>query len=227
MHILQDKEPFPGTIFANVYGIVAIGGEISVDRLLEAYGKGIFPWYSEDSSILWWSPDPRFVLFTNNLHVSKSMKKVLKSGVFSVTYDTCFEEVIRYCKTHNRKGQDGTWITDEMEMGYIDLHREGFAHSVEVWRDDKLVGGLYGVSLGRVFFGESMFALESNASKFGFITLVNRLKEKGFELIDCQDYTEHLASLGAQSIPRRNFEKILQKELSHSSQQGSWTNWLK
>lgn len=226
MIILTDKIKFPHTHWANPDGILAIGGDLSIPRLLEAYSHGIFPWYSEGSEILWWAPNPRFVLFTDELRVSKSMKQVMRSGKFKVTFDTQFEEVIKNCKHSNREGQEGTWITDEMQKAYIEFHKSGYAHSVEVWENNELVGGLYGVSLGKVFFGESMFTKVSNASKFGFITLVEALKNKGFKLIDSQDYTTHLESLGAQDISRIEFESHLKEGVKLEGKVGLWTDWL-
>lgn len=226
MTFLTNEIAFPETHFASEEGIVAIGGDLSVKRLLLAYQKGIFPWYNEGSEILWWSPDPRFVLFTDDLKVSKSMKQVIRSNRFSVTFDTCFEQVITNCKKVKRTAQDGTWITSDMEEAYIAFHKLGYAHSVEVWEDDELVGGLYGVSIGQVFFGESMFAKVSNASKFGFIKLVESLKLKGFRMIDSQDYTAHLESLGADEIPRAEFEKIISLDQQLEGKVGSWTDWL-
>lgn len=224
--ILTENIIFPNTKRTNNEGILAVGGDLSISRLLEAYKNGIFPWYNEGSEILWWSPDPRFVLFTDELHVSKSMRQVINSKIFKVTYDTAFEYVIRNCKTSYRNGQDGTWITDEMEEAYSKLHHLGHAHSVEVWQNNILVGGLYGVSLGKVFFGESMFTKVSNASKFGFILLVNALKEKGFKMIDSQDYTAHLESLGAREIPRNEFEDYLKRGVKQEGRIGYWTEWL-
>ena len=226
MTILSEKLEFPNSRWASPEGIVAIGGDLSIERLLLAYSKGIFPWYNEGSEILWWTPDPRFVLFVDDLKISKSMKQVMRSNKFYVTYDTQFEEVIKCCKTLSRAGQDGTWITNEMETAYTNLHHKGYAHSVEVWQEGKLVGGLYGVSIGRMFFGESMFAKVSNASKFGFISLVKSLKVKGFKMIDSQDYTAHLESLGAIEIPRPNFEKIVHTEINEPGCVGAWTKWL-
>ena len=226
MIVLTDEIVFPDTNLANPDGILAIGGDLSVNRLLDAYENGIFPWYNEGSEIIWWAPNPRFVLFTDELKVSKSMKQVLRSNRFNVSFDTQFETVIHHCKTSNRSGQAGTWITEDMEKAYIDLHKEGFAHSVEVWENDALVAGLYGVSLGKIFFGESMFTKVSNASKVGFITLVTALREKGFKMIDSQDYTAHLESLGAFEIPRNQFEQILSIELKSNSKVGKWTEWL-
>lgn len=185
--------------------IVAIGGELSVERLLEAYGKGIFPWFSDDEPILWWCPHERMVLIPNELKVSKSMKQVLKKGQFKVTFDTNFEDVIYQCSSIERIGQPGTWITEKMIKAYINLHKARYAHSVEVWEQENLVGGLYGVALGKCFFGESMFSKVSNASKAGFITLVNKLLIQNYQLIDCQVYTEHLESLGARLITKESF----------------------
>ena len=226
MTFLTEEIVFPETHFASDDGIVAIGGDLSPKRLLLAYQMGIFPWYNEGSEILWWSPNPRFVLFTDDLKVSKSMKQVIRSNRFKVTFDTCFDEVIKNCKKVKRNAQDGTWITTDMELAYSDFHKLGYAHSVEVWEENKLVGGLYGVSLGRVFFGESMFTKVSNASKFGFIKLVEALKRKGFNLIDSQDYTAHLETLGADEISRLEFETILKRDQKLEGKVGSWTNWL-
>jgi len=226
MTFLTDEIVFPDTHWASDEGILAIGGDLAIPRLLLAYQKGIFPWYNEGSEILWWSPNPRFVLFTEELKVSKSMKQIMRSGKFKVTYDTCFKEVINQCKSVARNGQDGTWITKEMESAYTKLHEKGYAHSVEVWENEDLVGGLYGVALGKVFYGESMFAKVSNASKFGFINLVESLKQKGFKMIDSQDYTAHLESLGAREIPRNQFEHILSSETNKEGKIGKWTKWL-
>jgi leucyl/phenylalanyl-tRNA---protein transferase len=192
-------------------GLLAVGGDLSLERLLLAYKSGIFPWYNKDEPILWWSPDPRFILFPNDLKVSKSMKLLLKRQVFRVTENQCFEEVMRVCGEMPREGQDGTWINEDMVRAYVELHKNGYAHSVEVWEDDKLVGGLYGVLLGKVFFGESMFYRVSNASKYGFIVFVEKLKSIGVELIDCQVPTPHLASLGAKNIKREEFIALLRK----------------
>jgi leucyl/phenylalanyl-tRNA---protein transferase len=194
---------FPAQTNADEYGILAIGGDLSPERLIFAYENGIFPWYSEDEPITWFCPDPRFVLFPEEIKIAKSMSSLFNSRRFRVTYDTCFEEVMRSCGAISRKGQAGTWIIEDMISAYSNLHELGFAHSVEVWEGDDLVGGLYGVALGKVFFGESMFAKVSNASKFGFITLVKKLIADGFQLIDCQQETPHLASLGARAITRK------------------------
>jgi leucyl/phenylalanyl-tRNA--protein transferase len=227
MTLLTDVIEFPESKWATREGIVAIGGDLSVERILKAYSLGIFPWYNEGSEILWWTPDPRFVLYVDDLKISKSMKQIVRSNRFRVTFDTEFKEVIRNCKSVKREDQDGTWITNDMEEAYFNLHKMGYAHSVEVWEGENLVGGLYGISLGKMFFGESMFTHVSNASKFGFISLVSALKQKGFKMIDCQDYTAHLESLGAIEIPRAAFEGFIVKEITLEGRIGSWTDWLK
>lgn len=225
--ILNRNLWFPNVEESTKEGIVAVGGDLSVDRLILAYSKGIFPWYTDDSPILWWSPDPRFVLFPSQLKVAKSMRPLFNQNKFRVTFDQNFEEVIKNCQKINREDQPGTWITSDMLAAYILLHERGYAHSVEVWLEKELVGGLYGVSLGKVFFGESMFAKVSNASKFGFITLVNQLKQKGFLLIDCQQETKHLESLGASAIHRKDFIDILNNNEIEETYLGSWENYLK
>ncbi len=189
-------------------GLLAAGGDLSAERLVAAYRHGCFPWYQDGQPLLWWSPDPRTVLLPNNLHISRSLRKVLRSNQFSVTFDRNFAEIIRAC-SEPRKDEDGTWITTEMQAAYFELHAQGYAHSVEVWHQDKLVGGLYGIAIGQLFFGESMFSRMSNASKVGFVTLVNALKGAGFVLIDCQMPTEHLLSLGAASVSRAEFSEYL------------------
>lgn len=194
-------------------GLLAMGGDLSPERIWFAYQNGIFPWFNPEDDILWWCPDPRFVLLPENLKISKSMKKILREGKFTFTENKCFEEVMKNCQAAERKGQDGTWITDEMIKAYSTLHRYGKAKSIEVWENDELVGGLYGVDLGHIFCGESMFAKVSNASKAGFIYFVEKYKNH-YELIDCQVYTEHLASLGAKEIPKREFLKILKQNFS-------------
>ncbi|WP_046743060.1 leucyl/phenylalanyl-tRNA--protein transferase [Kordia zhangzhouensis] len=209
MYILTDQIAFPPVHKASPEGILAIGGDLQPERLLLAYKSGIFPWYGEDEPIIWWSPDPRMVLFPDELKVSKSMKQVLRRQPFSVTYNTAFKEVIQTCASVKRPGQDSTWITNEMQEAYLELFNMGYITSVEVWRDEKLVGGVYGVNLGRVFCGESMFAFQSNASKFGFIHLVRKLQAEGCQIIDCQMHTNHLESLGAYEIPRELFLSFL------------------
>ncbi|HEY4194527.1 MAG TPA: leucyl/phenylalanyl-tRNA--protein transferase [Mucilaginibacter sp.] len=204
---LDKRLLFPDTALAEEDGLLAIGGDLSVDRLLLAYQNGIFPWYSDDTPILWYSPHERFVLFPDELKVSKSTGQVLRSGRFRVTSDQCFEKVIAACSTVDRKGQDGTWIIEDMKAAYIRLHHEGYAHSVEVWEDDKLIGGLYGVQIGSVFCGESMFSLVSNASKMALISLC---QSGDYTLIDCQVHTEYLESMGARMISRKEYTDVLQ-----------------
>jgi leucyl/phenylalanyl-tRNA--protein transferase len=191
-------------------GLLAIGGDLSPERLLFAYKQGIFPWY-EGEYILWWSPDPRFVLFPGELKISKSMRALLKKNAFDFTINKTFEKVIHQCKNIKRLGQRGTWITDEVEMAYIRMHELGYAISAETWKDGILVGGGYGLKIGKIFFGESMFSKITNASKYAFIQLVQHLKQDGVELIDCQVYTEHLESLGAKMISRKEFTNTINK----------------
>jgi leucyl/phenylalanyl-tRNA---protein transferase len=208
-----DKELiFPPVSFAEPDGLLAIGGDLSMERLLLAYHSGIFPWY-EGNDILWWSPDPRFVLFPNELMVSKSMKSIIRKNTFTFTINKAFGEVINNCKRISRKDQDSTWITDDIKKAYTELHHHGYAHSAEAWLNEELVGGLYGIRLGNLFFGESMFSKVSNASKFAFIKYVEQLKKENVQLIDCQVYTEHLESLGARMIDRANFIGILHQNL--------------
>ncbi len=193
-------------------GLLAAGGDLSAERLVAGYRHGCFPWYQDGQPLLWWSPDPRTVLLPNNLHISRSLRKVLRSDLFSVTFDRNFTDVIHAC-SEPRKDEDGTWITSEMQAAYFALHAQGHAHSVEVWQQDQLVGGLYGIAIGQLFFGESMFSRTSNASKVGFVTLVSALKAAGFVLIDCQMPTAHLISLGAESIRRSEFSEYLTQHL--------------
>lgn len=195
---------FPPVDLSEPDGLLAIGGDLSINRLLTAYRGGIFPWYEGDTP-LWWCPDPRFVLIPSELKVSKSMRPLLRKGVFSFTVDKDFPAVIRACKQTPRRDQEGTWITDEVERAYTELHRLGHAHSAEAWQDGVLAGGLYGIRLGNVFFGESMFSRVSNASKYAFISYVQQLQTEGVALIDCQVYTAYLESLGAHMIPRAEF----------------------
>ncbi len=205
--ILDDKLWFPPAGNTTKDGLLAIGGDLSKERLLLAYRKGIFPWF-EDELPLWWCPDPRFVLFPHELQVSKSMQQVLRSNKFQFKINSSFSNVIHNCKTIIRH-QQGTWITDAVEQAYIHLYNHGYAHCAEAWLDNELVGGLYGVKLGKVFFGESMFSLVSNASKFAFISYVRELMKENIQLIDCQLYTSHLESLGACMINRSNFLDLL------------------
>ncbi|MFT4092674.1 MAG: leucyl/phenylalanyl-tRNA--protein transferase [Niabella sp.] len=205
---LDDALYFPPVHLAEPDGLLAIGGNLSVERLLLAYRSGIFPWYSEPP-ILWWCPDPRFVLFPEELKTSKSMRPLLNRNAFEFTINKAFPEVIAHCKNVPRPGQPGTWISDEIIEAYTKLHQMGFAHSAEVWKDNRLVGGLYGIRLGKVFFGESMFSLVSNASKYAFTKYVRQLFAEDVRLIDCQVYTEYLESLGARMIEGKAFQALL------------------
>ena len=209
---LSNDLVFPNPSLSDDDGLLAIEGDLSVQRLLLAYSNGIFPWYSDDDPILWWSPDPRFIIYPKDIKTSHSMKKLIKKNTYKVTFDTCFRDVISNCSSVREK--TGTWITPEMIEAYCNLYELGFAHSVETWLDDKLVGGLYGVSLGKCFFGESMFSTMDNASKTAFIALGKVLESKGFILIDCQVHTNHLESLGAINMPRKEFLEIVKKGIS-------------
>ena len=204
MHYLTDKLWFPNPDEATADGFLAIGGNLSMERLLLAYHSGIFPWFEDDQPILWWSPDPRMVLFPEKFKVSKSLRKTLNSEKFKITFNQNFEEVIKNCATIPRKGEAGTWITNDMQQAYIALHKAGHAISIEVWEDEKLVGGLYGIDLPKkkVFCGESMFSLVSDASKVAFFHLSEYVKAKNYKFIDCQIYNAHLESLGAEEIGR-------------------------
>jgi leucyl/phenylalanyl-tRNA--protein transferase len=208
---LDERLIFPDPALADEDGLLAVGGDLSAERLVLAYQNGIFPWYNDETPILWYSPHERFVLFPNELKISKSMRQVLRSGRFSVTNNECFEKVIEACSLAEREGQDGTWITAEMREAYIQLHAAGRAHSVEVWDQGKLTGGLYGVQIGSVFCGESMFSLVSNASKIALISLCSN---GNYTLIDCQVHTEHLESLGARLISRKEYMTVLQNNVS-------------
>ncbi|MBI5632439.1 MAG: leucyl/phenylalanyl-tRNA--protein transferase [Nitrospirae bacterium] len=211
--LLSDEISFPPPELAEEDGLLAVGGDLSQERLLKAYSMGIFPWYSEDSPILWWSPDPRFVLFPEELHISRSLRQCMRKGLFTVTLNRAFGQVIQCCADNSRKDQPGTWITEAMMHAYIQLHHSGHACSVEAWHDGELAGGLYGVILGRIFFGESMFARKNNASKVAFATFVEQMIPKGLMLIDCQVRTEHLSHLGAREIPRTDFLNLLSRAL--------------
>ncbi len=222
---LPDAVRFPPVDHAEKNGLLAVGGDLSPERLLTSYREGIFPWYADGEPILWWSPDPRFVLFPAELHVSRSMKQFLKKGTVRITFDRAFRKVISACRKP-RPGQNGTWITREMLEAYCALHDLGYAHSVEVWQETRLAGGLYGISLGRAFFGESMFSAIPNASKAALITLVENLGRRGFDLIDCQVETAHLAGLGARPIPRSEFGALLRRSLRHKTLRGNWRDML-
>jgi len=210
MYVLSEDLVFPPVQLANKDGLLAVGGDLSLERLLLAYKSGIFPWYSKGEPIIWYSPDPRMVLYPDQLKVSKSMRKFIRKGEFKITFNQNFYEVIANCKSIPRNDQGGTWITDEMQRAYINLHNKGYAKSVEVWRDSEIVGGLYGIDLGTVFCGESMFSKVNNTSKLAFIFLIEKLKKEKYELVDCQVYNKHLASLGAQEISRKEFLRYLE-----------------
>lgn len=222
IYALPDEFVFPDPRQADDTGLIAVGGDLHPERLLRGYATGIFPWYSEGQPILWHSPDPRFVLGLNDLKVSRSLKQRLRKRPFDLKMDTAFEEVIEACSKAPRPGQEGTWITRAMLDAYIRLHREGFAHSVEAWEDGELVGGLYGVSLGSAFFGESMFATRPDASKVTFACLIPELRRKGFELVDSQVYTDHLARFGAKEIPRTAYLRQLRRALRAPTRRGVW-----
>lgn len=205
MYYLSHDLYFPPVTEASPEGIVAIGGDLTPERLLLAYKNGIFPWFDDDEPILWWSPPQRMVLYPDELKISKSMRNVINRNTFKITFNTAFKEVITNCRNIKREGQPGTWITPEMVNAYLKLHEMGYAKSVEVWQDDVIVGGLYGVDLGHVFCGESMFSKVSNASKMAFIALTKKLKQENYRLLDCQVHNDHLESLGAREIDRNEF----------------------
>lgn len=216
---------FPHPLQSGDDGLLAIGGELSQERLLLAYRYGIFPWYNEPP-ILWWYIHPRCVLFPDKVKISKSMRSLINKNQFRVTIDENFEKVMRSCAATKRKDQDSTWIHEDMIKAYCRLHAQGYAHSLEVWQNNKLIGGLYGIALGKMFFGESMFSKVSNASKFGLIRLSVFLIKKGYNLIDCQQETDHMKSLGAQLMSKEEFYAKLKKNMSHSDEVGKW-NWNK
>ena len=213
MYFLTSELYFPPVTEASYEGILAVGGDLGPERLLLAYRYGIFPWFDNDEPILWWSPPQRMVVNPQDYKTAKSLRNILNRQLFKVTFNKNFSEVIRNCKTVHRKGQDGTWITDSMVQAYEKLHEMGFAKSVEVWQNDELVGGLYGVDLRTVFCGESMFSKVSNASKVAFVTLIQKLREENYHLLDCQVHNDHLEKLGAFEISRANYMKILKSAL--------------
>jgi leucyl/phenylalanyl-tRNA---protein transferase len=221
LHVLTNNLWFPPITDALEDGLLAVGGNISPEKILTAYTKGIFPWY-DDELPMWWCPNPRFVLFPQNIVVSKSMQQLFKKKAFTVTTNTCFTKVIEACKQINRKHQDGTWIKPEIIEAYTALHNKQLATSVECWQNNELVGGLYGVKIGNIFFGESMFSYVSNASKFAFITYAKQLQKEGCVLIDCQVYTQHLESLGAQMIMREQFVHLLEQTLTEQEIKTAW-----
>lgn len=212
MYILSKELFFPPVTDANADGILAIGGDLSPERLILAYKSGIFPWFEQGEPIMWWSPNPRMVLFLDELVVSKSMRNILNRNVFKVTFNQNFRAVISNCQKVKRNGQTGTWITNDMSEAYCKLNEMGIAKSVEVWQNEELVGGLYGIDLGHIFCSESMFSTISNASKVAFITLVNNLKNSNYKLLDCQVYNEHLESLGCREIERTEFIELLKSK---------------
>lgn len=221
--LLNNSLVFPDPRCAESDGLVAVGGDLRIERLILAYQNGIFPWYSEGNPIMWFSPDPRLILFPRELRVSRSLRKVINSKDFEVTFDTSFEEVIMKCASMRRKNQYATWITSDMIDAYVKLHDEGFAHSVETFHDGELVGGLYGISLGGAFFGESMFHSMSNASKVSLYHLVEKLKFWGFDFIDSQVSTSHMKTLGAQEVDRDSFLAMLKLTLKRKTRRGKWT----
>ena len=212
MHLISDVLYFPPVNDATSEGILAVGGDLSSERLLLAYKSGIFPWFNPSEPILWWAPSSRMVLFFEDLIISKSMRNILNRNIFKVTFNQDFKAVISNCRSIKREGQNGTWISDEMIEAYCNLHKLGIAKSVEVWQNEELVGGLYGIDLGNVFCGESMFSKVSNASKVAFISLANQLKNDNYKVLDCQVYNEHLESLGCNEIDREDFMKILNED---------------
>ena len=219
---LSEDLIFPPPYLASKSGLLAVGGDLSRKRLVLAYSMGIFPWYSVDEPILWWSPDPRLVLYPDEFKVSRSLAKIIKREVFKVTMDQAFEDVITQCAQVRLENQEGTWIVDDMVAAYCRLHASGLAHSVEAWQDDRLAGGLYGVSLGNCFFGESMFTRITNASKVALVMLVQYLLSRSFAFIDCQITTGHLVSFGAREISRARYLKELAGALKYPTRQGKW-----
>lgn len=213
IHVLDEKIWFPPVESTIGNGLLAVGGDLSTERLLLAYKSGIFPWYDDDLP-LWWSPDPRFVLFPEKLKISKSMRSVLNSDKFEYRMNTAFEDVVTHCKNIYRKDQDGTWINDDIIKNYTKLFKMGYAFSAEAWQENELVGGLYGIKINKMIFGESMFSKASNASKFAFISFIQSIGNENIRLIDCQVYTPHMESLGAEMITRKELIKILNEEIS-------------
>jgi leucyl/phenylalanyl-tRNA--protein transferase len=222
VYLLSDEIAFPPPDLSTQEGLLAIGGDLCPERLLLAYSMGIFPWYSKSDPIMWWSPNPRLVLYPDEIRISRSLQKTIKKGEFRLSVDQAFEQVISECAGVPRRASEGTWIVPDMIEAYCRLHESGYAHSVETWRDDKLVGGLYGVSLGRCFFGESMFTHATDASKVAFVALVDQLKIWSFDLIDCQVTTEHLVSFGAREIPRDTFLQQLRTSQETPTLKGRW-----
>jgi len=220
--LLSDTIEFPSPHLASKNGLLAVGGDLSQKRLLLAYRRGIFPWFSNNEPILWWSPDPRLVLYPHEIRISKTLNKIIKKNMFDVTMDLAFNQVISQCAQVRLEKNEGTWINNDMIHAYCKLYDSGFAHSVEVWHQGDLAGGLYGISIGNCFFGESMFTRVSNASNVGFVKLLEYLRELSFDMIDCQVYTEHLTRFGARQIPRTQFLNQLEKSLTAPTRKGKW-----
>ena len=221
----RSSHDFPDPRYAGDEGLLAFGGDLNPHRILKAYRSGIFPWFNPEDPILWWSPNPRMVLYPNSFKTSKSFRRVLRNKGFEVTFDHAFEEVITYCGDVPREGQEGTWLTKEMKEAYIELHDMGFAHSVEIYYEEKLVGGLYGIAMGKAFFGESMFSLMSNASKVALYSLSNVCAKKSYDFIDCQVETPHMIRWGATLVDRNVFLDQLEDALESSTDFGSWRDW--
>jgi leucyl/phenylalanyl-tRNA--protein transferase len=219
---LSSRLEFPPAWLARADGLLCIGGDLSCERILLAYQNGIFPWFSDNEPILWWSPDPRLVLYPSEIRISRSLKKTLKKNRFRITVDQAFEQIISACARPRKDPDEGTWLVDEMKEAYIELHRRGYAHSVETWHQDRLVGGLYGVEMGCVFFGESMFSLEADASKTALVALARHLHGHGFDFIDCQVTTDHLCRMGAVEIPRYRFLDLLGRSILRQPDPGIW-----
>ena len=222
--LLDDENSFPPVEYAGREGLLAVGGDLNINRLISAYRQGIFPWYSSDSPILWWSPDPRMILLPNNFILRKSLRNTLNKNTYEVRFDTNFREVIKLCAQVKRKDQEDTWITPQMMEAYIRLHKSGYCHSAESYHQNKLVGGLYGVSLGKAFFGESMFHTMRDASKVALYYLVKKLQAWNFDFIDVQQDTQHLRSLGARPLSRNKFLTLLKESLQHPDRTGNWND---
>jgi leucyl/phenylalanyl-tRNA--protein transferase len=221
LYRLSEELRFPSPLMANADGLLAVGGDLSEQRLILAYRMGIFPWYSQGDPPLWWSPDPRLLLLPQDFHVSGSLKRVIQKQLFGITFDTAFEQVVAGC-AERRPKSGGTWIVPEMAKAYQKLHRIGVAHSVEAWQEGRLAGGLYGISLGGCFFGESMFSRIPNASKVALEALIRFVRERGFDMVDCQVTSPHLISLGAKEVPRRRFLEMLEKSMAKPTLDGRW-----
>jgi leucyl/phenylalanyl-tRNA--protein transferase len=222
VYLLPEEPVFPPVDEAEPDGLIAIGGDLSVERLIHAYSLGIFPWFMENDEVFWFSPDPRMILFPDQLNIPESLKRVIRSNKFVIKFDTVFDQVIQKCAEVRRPGQDGTWISPGFIEAYIALHKQGFAHSVEVFYHDKLAGGLYGVSLGSAFFGESMFYTMNNASKVAFLALVNHCRQFGFKFIDCQVETPHMRALGASLIDRKGYLALLEESIQQDTIKAPW-----